>query len=105
MHYKTIVLDLIEQRPELHQQLMLSRTMPQLLHRLTIALATCHRQWMAALQARPSRNPTQLSQTAMEFALQELLDSLQPESPADDAEPLSLEAAIEFIRRHTPRAF
>lgn len=100
MHYKTITLGLIEQHPALHQQLMAKRALPQVLHQLATALARCHHDWITALQASLVSNPTQLSQMAMELAVQELQECLPSES--DELEPFPFEAAIAFIRRHTP---
>jgi hypothetical protein len=55
-------------------------------------------------QARPESKPGQISSEALELAVQDLRDLLTEESPPDDTEPLSLDAAMAFLRRHTPPA-
>ena len=54
-------------------------------------------------QARPGSDPSQIASEALEMALKELEDRLPSASPQNDHEPLSLDAAMAFIRRHTPR--
>jgi hypothetical protein len=88
-----------------HRQLTQSRTLLRTLDQLATALSHCHAEWMEALRARnPTSDRTQLSNQAMERATQQLRDSLSHVSEASGQEPLSLEAAMEFIRRHTPAA-
>lgn len=103
MHYKSIVLALLEDQPSLHRQLQAGRTLHQVLQQLAMALSRCHQEWMQTLRStRPASQPAQLSSAAMELAVQELRDSLQHASDASG--PLSLDAAMEFIRLHTPSA-
>ena len=53
---------------------------------------------------QPSSDPHQIASEALEMALQELADRLPSESPPDANETLSLDAAMAFLRRHTPPA-
>lgn len=105
MQYKTIVLGLIEDQPQLHQQLTQHRTLLRTLDRLATALSHCHAEWMECLRARnPHSDRSQLSNQAMELATQQLRDSLSLVSETIGQESLTLEAAMAFIRRHTPAA-
>jgi hypothetical protein len=100
MQYKTIVLNLLRQRRELHHQLKSSRTLLPTLDRYAEELKTSHEVWQANLsQERPGADQSQIAAEALEIALKELTDHRLPsESPTED-EPLSLEAAMAFIRR------
>jgi hypothetical protein len=105
MQYKTITLRLLEQRPKLYEQL---RRMDLLLPTLdTYAQDLKMRQqaWQEALAPkRPGSDPGQIAGEALELALQELKEVLPSESTPDESEPLSLDAAIAFLRRRTPPA-
>ena len=103
MLYKTMVLGLLEQRPRLHSQLRKNRTLLATLEHYANLLKTRHEAWKDQLaQASPDTDPSQVAGEALEIALKELEDSLPNESPPDDNEPLSLDAAMAFVRRHTP---
>ena len=70
-----------------------------------IELKASHEAWMDQLsQAKPGSDPSQISSEAMELAIQDLRDRLPSGSQPDEAEPLSLDAAMSFIRRHSPPA-
>ena len=107
MHYKTIILELLEQNPQLYQELCASRTLLPTLNRYANTLKDRHEHWMNQLgQTQPEQAQSQLTSSALEFALQELQDMLQAASPQNSsvAEPLSLDAVMAFLRRHTPPA-
>lgn len=106
MHYKTIVSELLQERPGLCQKLRESGTLKESTEHLAIALKSCHQALMQELsEARPGSHPMQLSSEALELALEELQESLPPESPIEDSQDaLSLDAAMEFLHRHTPAA-
>jgi hypothetical protein len=105
MHYKTIILELLQQRPALHRQLRASRTLLPTLNRYATALKARHDALTHQLaQEKPESSPDQLSGAALEIAVQELRNGLPAESPPSDAEALSLDAAMAFVRRHTPPA-
>ena len=70
-----------------------------------IELKASHEAWKEQLsQARPGSDPSQIASEAMELAVQELRDRLSSASPADETDPLSLDAAMNFLRRHSPPA-
>jgi hypothetical protein len=107
MHYKTIVLELLQQYPEFHRELASRKTLLSTLDRYAADLKARHENWTRTLsREQPERAPSQIASEALELALQELRDALPAESmPNDDStEPLSLDAAMAFLRRHTPPA-
>jgi hypothetical protein len=105
MQYKTICLQMIQERPEMYEQLLSKQTLLPTLNRYSTQLRTSHLDWKELLsQARPASSESQIASEALEIALKELEDSLPPASPQDEDEMLSLDAAMAFIRHHTPRA-
>jgi hypothetical protein len=105
MQYKTIALGLIQENPTLHDQLHASKTLLPTLNRYAEELKTRHEAWKEQLgQARPVSDPSQIASEAMELATAELQDRLSSESPTDESEALSLDAAMNFLRRHSPPA-
>jgi hypothetical protein len=105
MKYKSIVHEILQDRPQLHEQLRRQRMLLRTLEELASALKSSHEAWKRRLrQSRPDSDESRIASEAGEIALQELLDSLPGESPRDDASPFSLDAAMAFITRHTPPA-
>ena len=103
MQYKTIVLELLQQRTEMHGQLRKERKLLATMERYAQELKTSHEAWKNDLsQAKPGSDQSQIAGEAMEMALKDMEDRLPTESPGD-TEPLSLDGAIAFIRRHTSR--
>ena len=104
MQYKTIVLQLLEQNPEIRDQLKRQRQILPTLERFAQELKTRHEAWKDQLsQAMPGSDENQIASEALELALKELEDRLPSGSPRGDQEPLSLEGAMASIRRHTQR--
>jgi hypothetical protein len=105
MLYKTMILELLHQRPEMQEQLRRTERLPPTLELYARELKTRHEAWKGALsQTRPGSDPSQIASEALEMALKELEDRLPPVSPPDATGPLSLEGAMAFVRRHTPHA-
>jgi hypothetical protein len=108
MHYKTITLELLRQSPSLHQELRISGTLQQTMERYAALLKRRHLAWMDRLaQTRPGDDPNRLSSEALEKALQDLREALLADSSPNAEsmeEPLSLDAAMAYLRRHTPPA-
>ena len=105
MLFKTIVLELLRQRPELHEQLRSQRLLLPTLERYASELKTSHETWKSLLaQANPYSDESQIASQALEMALKELEDRLPSASPPEENDPLSLEGAMTFVRRHTPPA-
>ena len=102
MQYKTIALALLQQRPELHEQLRLTRRLLPALESCARHLKESHEHWMATLaQTSPGSDRSQISSEAMELALKELEDRLPAELPRDGDELLSLDKAMAFVHEHS----
>ena len=105
MQYKTIVLELLQQRPQTHDQLRKDRKLLPTVEMYARELKTSHEAWKKTLgQERPDSGQSQIASEALEMALKELEDRLPSASHPSDNEPLSLDAAMAFIRNHTSRA-
>ena len=104
MQYKTIILQLLEQHPEIHDQLKRHRQMLPTMERYARELKTRHEAWKDRLfQEMPGSDESQIASEALELALKEVEDRLPTGSHPGDMEPLSLDAAMAFIRRPMPR--
>ena len=104
MLYKTIILELLQQRPEMHEQLRKERKLLPTMEIYAHELKTSHEDWKEVLsQAKPGSDPSQISSEAMEMALKEMEDRLPPESATNDHETLSLDGAMAFIRSPSSR--
>jgi hypothetical protein len=104
MHYKSIVLQLLEQRPEIQIPLMRKRNLLQAVETLALELKAGHETWMEQLlQTKPSSDPQQISSEALELAIEEL-ERILPSAPPEEVSELSLDRAMAFLRRHTPLA-
>ena len=107
MHYKTIVLELLQQYPELHRELASSKTLLPTLERYAAELKARHDDWTQTLsRERPESAPSQIASEALELALQELRDALPADIRAErrfTGAPLPRRGDGP-IRRHTPPA-
>ena len=80
MKYKTIVLELLEQQPELYERLRSQQQLLATLDRYALDLKASHESVKESLaQARPGSDPIQVASEAMEIAIQELIDRLNGE--------------------------
>jgi hypothetical protein len=104
MQYKTIVLHLLEQHPEIYDPLRKARQVLPAIEHYARELQSLHLAWQETLtQARPDSDPSQLVSEALELALKDLEDRLPAGSLRDGQEALSLDQAMAFIRRHSLR--
>jgi hypothetical protein len=107
MHYKSIVLELLlGQYPTLHEDLRKRRALLQALDRYSTDLKARHDARKDQLaKMRSDTEPTQIANGALEMAIEELRNHLSAESQirSTSAEPLSLDEAMAYIRRHKPR--
>jgi hypothetical protein len=105
MHYKTIVLELLQQRPEIHHQLRKERKLLLTMERYAKQLKSSHQAWTQLLtQMRPGSDTSQVSSEALEIALKELEDRLPSASRPDASDSQFLDAAMLFTRKpRTPR--
>ena len=103
--YKTIILELLKQRPEIHNQLQSNRMLLSTLDRYARELKANHKTWKDRLsQAKPRSDQSQIASEALEIALKDLLEnSSLPGFPSDKDEQLLLDRAMAFIRNHTSR--
>ena len=105
MQYKTIILELLQQRPEMHEQLRKDRKLLTTMESYARDLKTSHEAWKETLnQERPGSDPSQIASEALEMALKELEDRLSAGSLPSDSETLSLDAAMASIRKPTRSA-
>jgi hypothetical protein len=102
MRYKTIILELLQQRPQMHERLRQERMLLPTMERYSRELRTRHLEWKELLMERqPDSEPSQIASEALEIALKELEDRLPPDSPESDGP--NLDEAMASVRRHTPR--
>ncbi len=105
MQYKTIVHELLQQRPQMHEQLRKDRKLLTTLETYAKELKTSHEAWQGLLtRLRPGSDRTQIASEALEMALKEMEDRLPSASSHDGDRPLFLDAAMLFLRRHSSRA-
>jgi hypothetical protein len=105
MQYKTIILELLQQRPQMHDQLRKDRKLLPALEFYAKELKTSHETWKETLsQAKPGSDPSQIASEALEMALKEMVEHLDSGSPRSENQPLSLDGAMAFVRRPTSRA-
>jgi hypothetical protein len=105
MQYKTICLELLQQRPQLHDRLRKHRMLLPTLELYASQLKASHQKWKELLsQANPGSDAMQIACEALEIVLKELQDRLPSASPPDESEPLSPDAAMAYLRPHTPPA-
>ena len=88
MQYKNMVLELLEQRPQILGQLKASRTLLSTVERLAEGLKSSHDEWKNHLrQANPGSSPEQIADEALELSLQELESVLSSVSLEDEEVP------------------
>jgi hypothetical protein len=105
MHYKTIIYELLQQRPQMHEQLRQQRKLLATVELYARELRTSHQGWKELLtQIRPNSDKKQIASEALEMALKDLEDRLPSESPQNANEAVILDAAMLFIRNPTSRA-
>jgi trans-aconitate methyltransferase len=105
MLYKTIVLQFLQDHPQMYDRLIRQRMLLATLETCATQLKDSHETWKNLLtHQKPDSDPSQIASEALELALQELEDHLPSESAPEDGETLSLDQAMTFIRRHTPPA-
>ena len=99
MHYKTIIHELLEQRPQVREKLRQSRQLLAATERYAQELKTSHEAWKQMLtQARPRSEPSQIASEALELALKGMQERLPSESADQSTAGQVLEAAMLFLR-------
>ncbi len=103
MQYMTIIHELLQQQPRTHEQLRKSRKLLATVERYAKELKASHEAWKKMLEPlRPGSHPVQIASEALEIALKETEHHL-PSDSQEETEPLFLDAAMLFLRRHTRR--
>ena len=104
MQYKTIIYEMLQQRPQMHDQLRKSRKLLPTLELYARELKTSHEAWKEMLaQMRPGSQPNQIASEALEMALKQMEDHLPSALSQDGNEAQVLDAAMLFLRRPTSR--
>ncbi len=105
MQYKTIILELLQQRPRMHEELRQERKLLTTVEIYAKELKESHEALTEQLlQARPDSDRSQISSEALEMALKEMEDRLPPASATDDQVRQDfLNEAMAFIRNHSRR--
>ena len=96
--YKTITLELLQQRPTKGHGPMIT-----LLDRYSAELKASHEAWMEILSEQKDSHPMQLSSEAMELAVKELETLLEIDFPTEES-PFNLDDAMAFIKSQGPQA-
>ena len=98
MHYRTVVFELLQDRPKLLERLRRTQTLLLTLERYAVELQNWHEAWKGRLSmAKPGDDENQIASEALEIALIELKDFLDSMS-----ESLPLEEALASARRRRP---
>jgi hypothetical protein len=104
MLYKTIIFELLQQRPKMHEQLRKERKLLTTLEFYAKELKESHEAWKELLdQAKPGSDQSQVASEALEIALKGLEDRLPSESQTGEEEAISLDEAMAYLRNHTSR--
>ena len=99
------VLELLQQQPEIHDQLRRQRKLLMTMEHYAKELQASHQAWTELVsQMRPGSDRSQLSSEALEIALKELEDRLPFASAPQESDRQFLDASMLFLRKHrTPR--
>lgn len=104
MPYKTIILELLQRSPALHDRLRHGRMLLAATESLATALKTRHEALKTELATtKPELDPAQTASAAMEIAVREMEHRLQAAFPAEGQGQLSVDAAMAFVRSLTSR--
>jgi hypothetical protein len=106
MLYKTIVLELLKDRPEIHEKLCQKQMLLRAMEYYARKLKELHEAWKQHL-SQTSRNAdqSQIASQAMELALHDLEDILPSASSSEAADRPSLDDFLNFLlEQHTPPA-
>ena len=104
MHYKTIVLELLqEDHQTLHEKLRAKRQLLEAVNTFAAHLKSRHEFWMKELgQRRMGIDSSQLSSSALEDSGPRVPNALPAEMSFDEEDTPNLDDAMTFVRRFTP---
>ena len=104
MQYKTIIIELLQQNPQMHEQLRQQRKLMTTMEIYAKELKGRHDELQEQLaQMRPHSDAKQIASEALEIAVKEMEDCLLTVLPTDDPEALFLDQAMAFIRNPSSR--
>ena len=104
MQYKTIVMELLEQNPELHNHLKQNRKLLETIDAMALELKWNHEQMIAELaEQQPDVAYSVTCSQATEIAIAELQQRLAPTSDHETDEAMSLEQIMASVTQHSPR--
>ena len=104
MQYKTIILELLQQRPRMHEQLRQQRKLLTTMEMYARDLKASHEAIRSDLAIeQPDMEASLISSQAMEMALAELTDRLPPELDHEEPGDLSLDQAMATVTSRSPR--
>ena len=104
MQYKTIILELLQQRPQMHEQLRQQRKLLTTMEMYARELKANHEAIRSDLaKEQPDMEASLISSQAMEMALAELMDRLPPELDHEEPGDLSLDQAMATVTSRSPR--
>jgi hypothetical protein len=105
MLYKTMVLELLEQRPEMYEQLRRQKMLLPTMDFYANELKGLHEGWKQHLaETRPASDESQIASQALDLALNELEVCLPGDSSPQDEDRPTLDDLMTFLRAHTPPA-
>lgn len=105
MQYKTMVLELLRQRPEAYDQLQRRRILLQVLNLCASDLKGRHEVWKAQLAlAKLGASKAQLASEALEMALKEIESRLPSSLPLNEGDQISLDQVMAYIWGDRPPA-
>ena len=105
MLYKTMVLELLQQRPQLHQRLRQEKMLLGTMEFYARELKALHEGWKQELaETRPGSDASQIASEALERALKELEDGLPSASSSEEESFATLDEWMTYLRTHTPSA-
>jgi hypothetical protein len=103
MLYKTIVLELLQGRPEVHEQLRRQKMLLATMEFYAAELKELHEAYKQELaEMKPGSGEKQIESQAMELALKEL-EGIFPSGSSSEERP-SLDDFMTYLREHTPPA-
>jgi hypothetical protein len=104
MHYKTIVYEMLQHRPKMHEELRKNRKLLSTMELYAKELKASHEAWTEMLRPiRPASHPSQIASEALEIAAKEMEEQLPLALSENESASQVLDAAILFLRRRTSR--
>ena len=104
MQYKTIVMELLEQNPELHNHLKQNRKLLETIDTMALELKLRREQTIAELaEQQPDVESSVICSQATEIAIAELQQRLAPTSDHETREAMSLDQIMASVIQHSRR--